>query len=980
MFNQKEIERCRQEQIRCRDHILNGGGDRYGAELGLSDWLVEELILYGKFTSNNIDISGPTGDYSLKAYREFLKRKTAISRSFGFDVDESEVNPILKPHQNVSVRWLVHGGRRAAFQAFGLGKTVIQLETLRLVIEKARAGKPGLIVAPLGVRQEFKRDAKMLGSKLSFIRSVSEVDNPDGIYLTNYETVREGKIDPSYFGVASLDEAAVLRGFGGVKTFREFMTAFEPIPYRFVATATPDPNEYIELLAYSAYLGIMDVSQAKTRFFKRDSTKADNLKIFPGREEEFWQWVASWALFLQRPSDLGPGYSDEGYDLPELEVIHHEIKAGDRIPDADRGGQYRLIRDASMGVVDAAREKRDSLDERMAMVESILATAPKQHHILWHDLEDERDALEGMPMVASVYGKQDPEEQEQIIEDFAAGRIKNLAAKPSMFGAGVNWQKYCHIAVFCGVGFKFAAFIQAIKRIHRYLQKHKVQIHLIYTDLERGVVEKLLDKWRRHVVQVDNMSEIIREYGLSELSLAQALTRATGVSERFEVLPPDMPRLDDDGHCTRCGLIWQEPDTTEPHECPPGFDVVPAYRLIHQDAVEEIHQEAARMPESSVQLILTSIPFGTMYEYSPNYSDFGHTNDPAHFWEQMDFLSPQLLRVLEPGRLCCIHVKDRIVPGGLTGLGFQTVYPFHAEAIAHYTRHGFAYMGMKTIVTDVVRENNQTYRLGWSEQCKDGSKMGVGMPEYLLIFRKPPTDSKRSYADRPVVKLKRKYSRSRWQIDAHGYMRSNGNRALTPEEIQSLPHATIFKMYQKYALESVYDFEHHVHLGEALELWSVNRGLCKCDPPEKCRHGRLPVTFMLLQPPSWHPDVWTDITRMMTLNAAQSARGREMHLCPMQFDLADRIIAQYTMEGETVLDPFGGLMTVPYRAVRLKRRAIGIELSKPYLLDGAKYCEAALRERDMPSLFDLLEDAQFPDAGEIERVTAEAAADFEEGE
>ena len=1293
MFNQKEIERCRVEQIRCRDHLLNGGGDRYGAELGLSDWLVEELILYGKFTSNNIDISGPTGDYSLKSYREFLKRKTAISRSFGFDVEESEVNPILKPHQNVSVRWLVHGGRRAAFQAFGLGKTVIQLETLRLVIEKARAGKPGLIVAPLGVRQEFKRDAKMLGTKLSFIRSVSEVDNLDGIYLTNYETVREGKIDPSYFGVASLDEAAVLRGFGGVKTFREFMTAFEPVPYRFVATATPDPNEYIELLAYSAYLGIMDVSQAKTRFFKRDSTKADNLKIFPGREEEFWQWVASWALFLQRPSDLGPGYSDEGYDLPELEVIHHEIKAGDRIPDADRGGQYRLIRDASMGVVDAAREKRDSLDERMAMVESILAAAPKQHHILWHDLEDERDALEGMPMVASVYGKQDPEEQEQIIEDFAAGRIKNLAAKPSMFGAGVNWQKYCHIAVFCGVGFKFAAFIQAIKRIHRYLQKHKVQIHLIYTDLERGVVEKLLDKWRRHVVQVDKMSEIIREYGLSELSLAQALTRATGVSERFEIVGPAQ-------------IYGTEP--IAPHNPLPS-DI--AYRLIHQDAVEEIHQEAARMPESSVQLILTSIPFGTMYEYSPNYSDFGHTNDPAHFWEQMDFLSPQLLRVLEPGRLCCIHVKDRIVPGGLTGLGFQTVYPFHAEAIAHYTRHGFAYMGMKTIVTDVVRENNQTYRLGWSEQCKDGSKMGVGMPEYLLIFRKPPTDSKRSYADRPVVKLKRKYSRSRWQIDAHGYMRSNGNRALTPEEIQSLPHATIFKMYQKYALESVYDFEHHVHLGEALELWSVNRGLCKCDPPEKCRHGRLPVTFMLLQPPSWHPDVWTDITRMMTLNAAQSAKGREMHLClaegslvltrergyvpiqtvqpgehalthkgrwreiltvgktgkkevvslhaqgvsgltltpdhklwcrksewareregaersnpewieardslggylnlrlpaeegvlnndplhwwivgrwladghweqrgaaiiscgrhevetltaklgtraggmydtgnviqirildpdsvlketlrkcgtgasgkglppeavtlpqflaaelldgflsgdghyrqehdrwyvtivnkrlalgiaflaqrvhetvasvypgrqeryaeiegrtvhckpewvicfypknserrkqpfvlpdgawkkvrsievadfqetwnihvaedesytaegcivkncPMQFDLADRIIAQYTMEGETVLDPFGGLMTVPYRAVRLKRRAIGIELSKPYLLDGAKYCEAALRERDMPSLFDLLEDAQFPDAGEIERVTAEAAADFEEGE
>ena len=139
-----------------------------------------------------------------------------------------------------------------------------------------------------------------------------------------------------------------------------------------------------------------------------------------------------------------------------------------------------------------------------------------------------------------------------------------------------------------------------------------------------------------------------------------------------------------------------------------------------------------------------------------------------------------------------------------------------------------------------------------------------------------------------------------------------------------------------------------------------------CYPPEKCRHGRLPVTFMLLQPPSWHPDVWTDITRMMTLNAAQSAKGREMHLCPMQFDLADRVIAQYTMEGETVLDPFAGLCTVPYRAVKLKRKAIGIVLSKPYLLDGAAYCASAAREVDMPSLLDLMDEpAAAPSDAEI---------------
>jgi hypothetical protein len=293
----------------------------------------------------------------------------------------------------------------------------------------------------------------------------------------------------------------------------------------------------------------------------------------------------------------------------------------------------------------------------------------------------------------------------------------------------------------------------------------------------------------------------------------------------------------------------------------------------------------------------------------------------------------------------------------MTGLGFQTAYPFHCETIRNFCKHGFAYMGMKTIVTDVVRENNQTYRLGWTEQCKDGTKMGVGMPEYLLLFRKPPTDTTNSYADLPVVKDKRRYSRSRWQIDAHGFARSSGNRLLTPEELLSLDHAAMFKMFREYSLENIYDFEHHVKLGEALEtcatcghIHTAQGGKCECNCTKA--GGILPVTFMLLQPPSCHPDVWTDITRMLTLNGAQSAHGREMHLCPMQFDLADRVIAQMSMEGETVFDPFSGLGTVPYRAVKLKRRGMGVELNPRYFLDACNYLKAAEQEMAMPSLFD----------------------------
>jgi hypothetical protein len=304
----------------------------------------------------------------------------------------------------------------------------------------------------------------------------------------------------------------------------------------------------------------------------------------------------------------------------------------------------------------------------------------------------------------------------------------------------------------------------------------------------------------------------------------------------------------------------------------------------------------------------------------------------------MDYLTPELLRVLAPGRVAAIHVKDRIAPGGLTGLGFQTVQPFHAEAIFHYTRHGFAFLGMIPVITDVVRENNQTYRLGWTEQCKDGSKMGVGMPEYVLLFRKSPTDNSDGYADLPVVKSKADYSRSRWQTDAHGFWRSNGNRPLLPGELPEMPSAEVFKRFRDWAQNSVYDYELNVAAGEALEA-----------------KRRLPAGFMLLQPASWSEHVWTDVARMRTLNMLQERKGRQFHLCPMQFDIVDRLIVRYSMAGETVLDPFAGIGTVPYCAVKLGRRGVGIELNPGYFADAVSYCEAEARKALVPTLFDLIE-------------------------
>ncbi|MBM6442351.1 DNA methylase N-4 [Pseudomonas sp. MIL9] len=829
---------------------------------------------------------------AMSAYVDFLRKKIRLADFAGFDIDESEINPILKPHQKAIVKWAVRGGCRAVFAAFGLGKSVMQIEILRLI--QKYAGGPVLVCVPLGVRQEFRRDGAMLNVAFKFIRTAAEMDDSHVFYLTNYESIRDGKLDPNLFTAASLDEASVLRSYGS-KTYQTFLTLFEKVRYRFVATATPSPNRYKELIHYAGFLGIMDTGQALTRFFQRDSTKANNLTLYPHNEREFWLWLNSWAAFLQRPSDLG--FSDEGYDLPPLEVKFHEVQADHAAAGTEKDGQGLLFKNVSLGVQQASGEKRDSLDQRIAKMAEILRGDPDNSYILWHDLEYERRAIQqAVPSAVSVYGSQDLDEREQAIIDFSDGKFQYLSAKPVIAGSGCNFQRHCHKAVFVGIGFKFNDFIQAIHRIQRFLQVHPVEIHIIHSEAEREVLRTLMDKWRQHNEMVNNMTAIIREHGLNSLSMQDILARTIGV-ERLEVSGEK-------------------------------------FRAANNDCV----LEAQAMAENSVDLVVTSIPFANHYEYTPSYNDFGHTEGNEHFWKQMDFLTPELLRILQPGRMYCCHVKDRIQFGNVTGAGAPTVSPFHMEATFHALKHGFDYMGMITVITDVVRENNQTYRLGWSEQCKDGSKMGVGSPEYVLLFRKPQTDRSKGYADVKVTKSKDDYTRARWQVDAHAFWRSSGNRHLTADDLAGMGPDKLAKAFTEYSLANVYDYEFHVRIGEELEA-----------------RGALPSTFMSLAPGSHHAEVWHDVNRMITLNGNQTQRGLQNHVCPLQFDIVDRLIERYSNPGDLVHDPFGGLMTVPYRALKAGRRGSASELNTAYFFDGIQYLQAAEKEIAMPDLFAALD-------------------------
>jgi hypothetical protein len=811
----------------------------------------------------------------------------------GFTVEPGAVHEILFPHQRDIVRWAVQGGNRAIFASFGLGKSVMQCEWLRQMLQAADGS--GLIVCPLGVRQELIRDAAMLGVELRFIRSAAEMDAGHRFYCTNYETVRDGKLNPRIFTAVSLDEASVLRSFGS-KTYQEFLPLFEGVRFKLVNTATPSPNRFKELIHYAGFLGVMDTGQALTRFFQRDSEKAGNLTLYPHKEQEFWLWVSSWAVFVQRPSDLG--YSDEGYDLPPIEVRYHEVPTDYSKAGADRDGQCIMFQDPALGLSAAAAEKRDSLPSRVAKVAEIV-NGCGDSFVVWHDLESERHALQvAIPDAVSVWGSQDLEERERRIVDFGDGKYRVLSTKPVIAGSGCNFQRHCHREIFAGIGFKFNDFIQAIHRVQRFQQPHPVIIDVVYSEAEREVLRTLQAKWAQHESMVENMTEIIKKYGLNQLAMQEVLARSIGV-KRLEV-KGDL------------------------------------YSVANNDCVEE----AKLQPDNHVDLIVTSIPFANHYEYSPSYNDFGHTEDNDHFWGQMDYLTPELLRILKPGRIYACHVKDRILFGNVTGAGAPTVSPFHCEAIMHGRKHGFDYMGLITVVTDVVRENNQTYRLGWSEQCKDGTKMGVGSPEYIVLFRKPQTDRTRGYADVPVTKSKQEYTRAHWQVDAHAFWRSGGNRQITAEELAGLGPDKLASLFTQYSLQSVYDYEFHVRIGEELEA-----------------RGALPSTFMSLAPGSHHQDVWHDVTRMMTLNSDQSRRAVEKHVCPLQFDIIDRLVERYSNKGELVYDPFCGIGSVPYRAILKGRRGGGSELNPAYFMDQVHYLKSAEQQVSMPSLFDVLEEA-----------------------
>jgi DNA modification methylase len=831
-------------------------------------------------------------------YQDFLERKIVAAENYGVDIYPNALSEILLPHQGLIVPWCISGGRRAIFASFGLGKTLMQLEIARQVIQIT--GKPFIICMPLGVVGEFKRDNELLksGYQVEYITDSDLLESYEPkIYVTNYERVRKGDIDPLKFGGVSFDEASILRNLK-TDTTNFVLKYFKVINYRFVATATPTPNDFIEILNYADFLGVIDRGHALTRFFQRDSEHAGQLKLYENKKDEFWKWVSTWAVFINKPSDLG--FDDTGYNLPMLHF--HEVEVKNYIDEiiSDDKGQTVLLKEAAKkkGLADEHKEKSSSISIRVDKAFEIVNTHPGERFILWCHTDQEQRALEKKFKeynTISVFGSQKNTEKEKHIIDFSEGVYDILITKPKIAGSGCNFQHVCHNMIFVGIDNKFNDFIQAIHRIFRFKQLFECNVWALFTQNEYAVLKRLKIKWKKHIELNTEMINLVREYGLNTDKIKADMKRQIFAKPRMAVV----------GGAT-----------------------------VYNDDTVAVHN---KMADNSTGMILTSIPFGDHYEYSDNYNDFGHNNGNDEFFKQLDFLTPNLLRTLKPGRVAAIHVKNRIRYGYQRNLSFTTIERFVHKTADHFEKHGFYFCGEITVTTDVVRENNQTYRLTQGENLKDATTKGVGLPESILLFRKAPTLTDNSYADDPVVKKIDEYMLSLWQLDAHAYWKSSGNRFLSSAEMSKMDADAIYQHWKSFDKNHIYDFQEHLRASQDLE-----------------QLGKLSKLFMTLPPHSTNDLVWTDINRMKTLNANQVNRKKEKHICPLQLDIIERLIHRFTNEGDEVDDPFGGLFSTPYKCLSMKRKARAAELNPDYYDDGLFYLKSIEYKINVPTLFDII--------------------------
>jgi DNA modification methylase len=627
------------------------------------------------------------------SYGEFIESKRFRQVAHGKQVEIEDIHPLLFPFQKDVTAWAIRKGRCAIFLDTGLGKTLCQLEWARLLGEKT------LIVAPLSVGRQTVREGRKIDLAVRYVRNQADVDDSAKIWITNYEMI--GSFDFSQFGAVVLDESSILKSISG-QTKRKLIEMCANVPYRLCCTATPAPNDHIELGNHAEFLGICSRSEMLAQFFvnankehtyyingtayrKKGTNKAGTeWRLKHHAENPFFRWLSSWAIMMIKPSDLG--YDDGGFVLPPLNIHTHFVESDYRPDD-------RLFFTYIRGIREQAQIRRHTLSVRLSRLEQLVNGGDEQW-VIWCGLNEEQDALAEMfgDESVSIHGSLPTEEKIHRLDLWLDKKKSILISKPRVLGYGLNLQQ-AHEMIFFGLNYSWEQYYQCIRREWRYLQEHPVNVHIILADIEDGIYHNIMRK--------DAQARRLREQMIRQLEgfEKEELGMVTPLQEEYR----------------------EDKITTE------------NWTAMLGDSSERL----AEIGDGSIDLSIYSPPFADLYTYTPSLRDLGNSRNWDEFFEHYSYIIREVLRVTKLGRVTCVHTSD--IPALAQKDGYIGIKDFPGRVIAAYEAEGWIFHGRIVISKNPQAQAIRTHSKGllFVQLSKDSVHSRPALLDQVLVFRKP---------------------------------------------------------------------------------------------------------------------------------------------------------------------------------------------------------------------------------------------------
>jgi len=678
----------------------------------------------------------------MENYIEFLESKRKRADKSGFKINPDQLNPKLKDFQMHIVGKALDHGKYALFADTGLGKTFMQLEWAYHVSIQTK--KPVLILAPLAVVAQTIREGVKWGIEIQ--RLQSEVFGP-GIFITNYDQLEN--IDTEVFSGVVLDESSILKNESGKKR-QLIIDSFEFTPYKLACSATPSPNDHMELGNHAEFLSVCKYHEMLAQYFVHDGGETSKWRLRKHAESDFWNFVLSWAIAIDNPATFG--FDGNGYDLQDVNYIEHLIDV--------KSAKTDLFGEAIVSATDLHRELKASINERFNVVLDIISNQPDDQFLIWGLSNDECDSLKKLiPESVNVKGSDSPEFKAEKLNAFGNGEIKYLITKTSIAGMGLNYQNANNM-IFLAYDFSFEKFYQGVRRMHRFGQQKQVNVHIITPKNQMNVKGKILESQSKHIKMIQELAKM---------------------SSTFEGKSIEVNTAKD--------VITED------------------YKLLMGDCV----LRSKDISENELDLVVFSPPFPGLYVYSNNPEDMNNVSDYNEFEDHFKFLIPEIKRTLKPGRICAVHCMDVPVQKGKEG--YIGLRDFSGLLIKWFEDQGFIYHSRTTIWKNPVTEMQRTKALGLLHKTikKDSAMSRVGIPDYVLFFRNEGDneiaithqDTDPSKHDYLPVDLWQKYASPVWYdidySDTLNYREArdkNDERHITPLQLPTI--ARIIHLYSNH--------------------------------------------------------------------------------------------------------------------------------------------------------------------------------------